>query len=450
MTTFVEGVKEEHPSNNASEGEKKQRRREIAKQFLRGQSNAFEAIATKLDPLPSVVEELKNVLNTMHENQTLGVRPPVVYTKIPEVEVRVNVHRIESVEPAEMRFKADFSVQLAWCDPNFAADGAYPTQADWQCKDLFDPQLVIQNAESTPLPLGDGHMEPPICTQVGSGNQGAWLRKTVRFRANLVLDEANLGYFPFDLHELPIKLDLTIPRGVRVEAGVLPQIVLKQPTPQGLGPYDTWHSPPEAKMTMTGDFTVVGMFYDAGVDEKGSYSLKFMVKRNPGVRGTEILIINCLPFLAMGSFWESSGLLVNRLVITLLVMVALVVVTGRRPTELCKIPCMTVYDRCCHEALFIVAVVGLQNIASTVLYQQCGDSDEGICKCQSSCGKAWCGARTLDCYSFPAVMVLHCFVGFFPFLKAHSGSIDSLQAVFKGNASAGKRGGKSPSSIVPQ
>merc|ERR1712118_158885 len=102
-----------------------------------------------------------------------------------------------------------------------------------------------------------------------------------------------------------------------------------------------------------------------------------------------------------GSFWESSGLLANRLVITLLIMIALMVMTGRRPPELNRVPCTTIYDRCCHEALLIVAVTALQNIISSVVYQRCGDSDAGACRCQSSCGRAWCGSRSLDCYTFP-------------------------------------------------
>eukprot|EP00746_Dinoflagellata_sp_MGD_P003907 gnl/MRDRNA2_/MRDRNA2_107565_c0_seq1.p1 gnl/MRDRNA2_/MRDRNA2_107565_c0~~gnl/MRDRNA2_/MRDRNA2_107565_c0_seq1.p1 ORF type:complete len:461 (-),score=77.62 gnl/MRDRNA2_/MRDRNA2_107565_c0_seq1:87-1469(-) len=458
MTKLGNGMQEGSEKDNFQfnaadpDNDKKQRRRDAAKQFLRGQTNAFEALQTKLEPLPSVVEELKNVLSTMHENQSVPARAPVVYTKIPEVEVRVIVHRIESVEPAEMRFKADFSVHLAWCDPNFAADGAHPSEADWASKDLFNPQLVILNAESPPFPLGDGHLEPPVCTQVGAGNQGAWLRKAARFRAVLVLEEANLGYFPFDLHELPIKLDVTIPRAVRVEAGVVPRIILKQPTQSGLGQVDVWHSPPDREMTMTMDFAVVGMNYDAGADDAGSYSLRFLVKRVAGIRGSEMLIINVLPFLAMGTLWESSGLLANRLVITLLVMIALVVVSGRRPQELNKAPCWTVYDRCCHEALFIVAIVALQNIMSSVFYQRCGDSDEGICKCQSSCGRAWCGARSLDCYTFPILVALHCFLGFFPFLWAHGASIDLIGGIFKGTATlnkTNKRSGKGVTSIVP-
>lgn len=463
MTKLMVSEKEA-PSNNAadSEYEKKQKRRDAAKQFLRGQSSAFEALHTKLEPLPSVVEELKNVMSAMHEtNVAGGARAQLVYTKIPEVEVRILVHRIESVEPADMRFKADFSVHLAWCDPNFAADGACPSEADWVSKDLFNPQLVILNAESPPFPLGDGHMEHPILTRKGDGSQGAWLRKVARFRATLVLEEANLGYFPFDLHELPIKLDVKIPRGVEVEKGAVRKIVLKQPTQSGLGEVDVWHSAPDWKMTMTMDFEVAGMFmpklksddtYEFEVDgenDTGSYSLRFLVKRNPGIRGSELLIINVLPFLAMGTFWESSGLLANRLVITLLVMVALVVVSGRRPPELNRAPCATVYDRCCHESLFIVSVVALQNIMSSVFYLRCGDSDEGICKCQSSCGRAWCGARSLDCYTFPIVVALHCIMGFFPFLWAHGASIDLIGGIFKGTKTINKRGKRGPTSVVP-
>lgn len=161
-----------------------------------------------------------------------------------------------------------------------------------------------------------------------------------------------------------------------------------------------------------------------------------------------MLIINILPFLAMGTLWESSGLLTNRLIITLLVMIALVVVSGQRPQELNRTPCSTVYDRCCHEALFVVAMVALQNIGSSVFYLRCGDSDEGLCRCQSSCGRAWCGNRSLDCYSFPLLVALHCFLGFFPFLRARLAAIDSLAGVFKGREPPRKRG-KGTTSIVP-
>jgi len=75
--------------------------------------------------------------------------------------------------------------------------------------------------------------------------------------------------------------------------------------------------------------------------------------------------------------------------------------------------------------------------------------DEGICKCQSSCGNAWCGARSLDCYTFPLLVALHCFLGFFPFLWAHGASIDLIGGIFKGTATLSKHSGRNPTSVVP-
>lgn len=110
------------------------------------------------------------------------------YKRLPDVEVSFKVRSISDLDSKTGTFLADFLLELHWVDPGLERDTHYTEDYQSQTLQLFpafeshifNPEVVLENAVETLVPLPSSESQPVIQAEA---IHGLWMRRRFISRA---------------------------------------------------------------------------------------------------------------------------------------------------------------------------------------------------------------------------------------------------------------------------
>jgi len=120
----------------------------------------------------------------------------------PKVEVTVQINSIARLYIQDMKYDIDFTLMLDWID----ASAVGRSVEELEIKDIFNPDVVLENTLTAVQPLEGSTLRPRIHKIKGGRCVDGRLKKTSRYRVTLTTPDLDLRAFPFDIQTLPIRL----------------------------------------------------------------------------------------------------------------------------------------------------------------------------------------------------------------------------------------------------
>lgn len=151
------------------------------------------------DPLRFQQRERLERVRT-RKGQTLEFEDPG--NELPCVEVTVQVNAVSRLYVKDLQFDADFTLMFDWVDVSVIGR----TEEEVQLWELFNPEIVIENAIGDDQPLAGGTAIPRMKRVEDGRCVDGHMKKTCRYRITLMCSELDLRAFPFDTQTLPISL----------------------------------------------------------------------------------------------------------------------------------------------------------------------------------------------------------------------------------------------------
>lgn len=349
------------------------------------------------------------------------------YKRLPDVEVSFKVRSISDLDSKTGTFLADFLLELHWVDPGLERDTHYTEDYQSQTLQLFpafeshifNPEVVLENAVETLVPLPSSESQPVIQAEA---IHGLWMRRRVHFKGLLACANISYANFPLDTHAISISVTL------KKWQGLTPKVVSPVPEVKEVRnrskdqKQEDWPGHAVAQDSIhLGDLNFVawGVWSQHGPETEGQreedqYELIMVMRRSFRRHFFTFFILSMAVLSGATSLFcpLSIDMLAGRLSINVTVLLSMVAFSVQRPSAIEAVPYNTIHDIFVQVCTLLTATLSLCNLATQLT---CFEMTEGCDECVREdlpelCALGSCGSKVLDCYFFYTLLLLLVFI----------------------------------------